>query len=184
MITSDKIVFSIVSFLIVIILILPGVFIFVYAPRALHIVAFFCFAEGMLPILTWKKYFYRKIILSETTAAVLSGSKYQEYHISDIKAITTGMHTVFYFTNGKRYVIRYCQVSPKDILGVNPAWPCFKHNGDLRLRVYQNISAGTILLLFAFCFATGAELTYTLCVIAVITAANLVIFHVNYLFLD
>ena len=52
-ITSDKIVFSIVSFLIAIILILPGVFIFVYAPRALHIVAFFCFAEGMLPILTW-----------------------------------------------------------------------------------------------------------------------------------
>ena len=183
-ISPDRIIFIIVSLSLFGTLTFLGSVILLYTTTALHIIAFFLFIVGAFPILTWKKYFYRKVVLSKDMISILSDNQQLVYHISDVKAITIGVHVVFYFKNGRRFVIRYCHVSKDDIISINPSWPCFKYNGDLRFRIYQNIASGIILLLFSFCFVTGVDLTYTLLIIAIIGLLYFCVFFANYLFFD
>ena len=184
-IEPDRIVFITISVLLFFIYSLGGIVVLLYTPRPLHFLAYLFFTNIVLSSLTWKKFFCRKLKLSEHKVTVLSGEKQiAEYNISEVKAITIGMHTVFYLTNGKRYVVFYCQLIPKNIWDVNPEWPCFKYNGDLRFRIFEHIVSGMFFLLFVFCFITNTKLTYTLCIIAICGIFRLFVFYINRLFFD
>lgn len=183
-IVPDKTMFIVVSCLLFLIFSFLGVMLFLCLTSALIILPCICFFYAVLPFITWKKYYHRKVVLSKGKITVYSKNQSVDYSFPEIKVITVGMHAVFYFTNGKRFVIRYSSVKPQDIRRIDPAWPCIRHNGDLRFLFLKHLVLGTMVLLIIFDFISGVGFVYTLYGIAVLSLVNLLFYFVKYLWLD
>ena len=183
-IKSDKVLFVIISIMFSIIPCALGVWLCLYAPKALLVISYFCFFLALLPIVTWKKYYYRQVILYNDKVSIFYNNKVETLSKEDVKAITVGVHTIIYMANNKRYVIRYSAITQDDIFKINPTWYCFKYNGDLRFRQYLRIASAVILCLFLFNFATKSGIEYSLIIIAIIAGIFFTIWLINYLFLE
>lgn len=183
-IKSDKVLFVIISIMFSIIPCALGAWLCLYAPKALWIISYFCFFLALLPIVAWKKYYYRQVILYSDKVSIFYNNKVLTLSKEDVKAITLGVHTIIYMANNKRYVIRYAAITQDDIFKINQTWYCFKYNGDLRFRQYLRIASAVILCLFLFNFATKSGIEYSLVIIAIIAGIFFTIWLINYLFLD
>ena len=185
-VTTDKRILIIVSFILFSLLVLLGCLIFFHATNSfLKLVSCIIWLLAILPFCSWKRCYKRKVILFPDHIIVCDGEKKTCFDNSEMQVITIGIHTIIYFTSGRRFVIMYTAITRKAISGLNNPLIYWGYNGDYRMKTVGKIVVASYIFLFLFHYATGTWLSnFFIWYLFITLSLRFFYWLINYLFFD